>query len=256
MPPASSPTTPQSRQNRAPVVQLTHFGGSSNDFGMEARENSKAPTPEWQAETQFSPTRRSLGARQSTASEAYDEDCNYLDVAVVAPNSPGANKLAPQRSSNAGRAPMLTGMPYLSHASSLGVPSELGQRQYVGAGGLLGGMTNPYGFGAVSTAVVLFACVLLAAGYMCATDLEGKTHPFGDMGMFLAVPFLGFGALFLGLTAMYATKYYLHYARGDLPSEEQVHFNKLIKLATNNSQRTGPWGPIFSARAGRRNSKQ
>jgi len=223
-----------------------------------AAENSKAPTPEWQAETQFSPTRgrRSLGARKSTASEAYDEDCNYLDVADVAPNSPGANKLASQRSSNGGRAPMLTGMPYLSHASSLGIPpSALGQRQYVGAGGLLGGMTNPYGFGAVSTAVVLFACVLLAAGYMCATDLEGKTHPFGDMGMFLAVPFLGFGALFLGLTAMYATKYYLHYARGDLPSEEQVHFNKLIKLATNNSQRTGPWGPIW-ARAGRRSSKQ
>ena len=70
--------------------------------------------------------------------EAYDEECNYLDVATIDPNSLGGNKLAPQRSSNAGRAPMLTGMPYLSHASSLGVPSELGQRQYVGAGGLLG----------------------------------------------------------------------------------------------------------------------
>lgn len=184
--------------------------------------------------------------------EAYDEECNYLDVATIDPNSLGGNKLAPQRSSNAGRAPMLTGVPYLSHASSIGVPSQR-QKHYVGAGGLLGGITNPYGFGAVCTAVILFSCLLLAAGFMCATDPEGKTHPFGDIGIFLAVPFLGFGALFFGLTALYATQFYLRYTRGDLPSEEQVHFNKLIKLATNNSQRKGPWGPIW-ARGARRSA--
>lgn len=76
------------------------------------------------------------------------------------------------------------------------------------SGGLLGTIQSPINYAVATFALVVFAIVLLAVGVACMSDPAGETHPFGTAGLYVAIPLLVFGGLFLILTAIYARNFY------------------------------------------------
>jgi len=77
-------------------------------------------------------------------------------------------------------------------------------------GGLLGAITNPIGYAAAITLLFAFAITLFVVGVtFAAASNSDDAESFGDLGLYLGLPFMVFGAAFFIATAMSVRSHFM-----------------------------------------------
>lgn len=156
---------------------------------------------------------------------SHAERGTYLDLGELSPLSPASPEYLgigdsedveqePVRQTSTIRDTLLH-YPLLSNESGKSVSFHMPpvkpialKKGIINSGGLLGSIKTPRVYGMVCGVLILFSALLITAGIGCAQDPKGDTHPFGDLGLYLAIPFVGFGLIFLGLTVVYAHHFF------------------------------------------------